>query len=104
MIDGFIKDDFLISINNYNEWIDIQLFLFKYDIFWCGLIPDKLFDSKDIIFPNFLTINYISDEKKWVIGYLELKNIHDYTYIKPASQFIRLAKLKKINEINLRIQ
>lgn len=102
MIDGFIKDDFLISVNNSNEWINIQLFLFKNEIFWCGLTPDKLFLYNHLIFPKFLVINYISDEK-WIIGYLEFKNIHDYTYIKPASQFIRLAKLKKINEINLRI-
>jgi hypothetical protein len=100
MIDGFINDDFLIYVSNNKEWCDIQEYLFKCGVIWCGLEPYMVVNDDNIIFPHYLVIEYIKDENIWVMGNMGVDrhsiNLNQFNIFK-SSQILRKEKLKEIN-------
>ena len=56
-------EDSYIYVKDFNEWIDIQKYIFSKDIFWIGDTYGKLFlkwsrggEKYDLCFPRFLNI------------------------------------------------
>lgn len=59
------KKDYVIYVQSYTEFIEIQKFLFSNNVFWCGIEPKELFvkwtSGVELIFPRYLYIVYIDN-------------------------------------------
>jgi len=120
------KENYCIYVENYNDWIELQKYLFENDFRWVGLLnKSTIFKSwqfnEKLVFPRLMNIDFINrDEKNWdqFIGWTTpsdkyimsnvssnhlpntLKNAENRPIIK-CSAILRKVKLQKLNEKNI---
>ena len=89
-----------IYVENYNDWIDIQNYLFNQDISWlCG--GKELFknwsNGFEIIFPRYLMINSTGQIYNTNCGIDDIFGIKCIN----AKVLLRKSKLKKISQYEI---
>ena len=101
-------DNYCILVRSYDEWIEIQNFLFSKGFIWTGKHKDQLFTSwnkaNDLIFPRNILTSYNEEKKCWCLYNvpnkveLALSNNDNDKEIK-AIDILRKNKLQSLNEV-----